>query len=73
MTIIHTMPTSDDLDQKLKAMTTEYEVFCGQHNLPNESADELLFHDDLTDEQRRWLQHFIEQWVAVEDQYQLLT
>jgi hypothetical protein len=40
-------------------------AFCDEHFLPHESADELAAGEDITDEERQWLDDFIAEWEAV--------
>ena len=41
------------------------ELFCKSQDLPYLSADELLF-EELTDDQRQWVQAFCDLWEANE-------
>jgi predicted amidophosphoribosyltransferase len=46
------------------ALIDEYQRWRETHDLPNESADELMHRDGLTDAQRAWLHGFSARWDA---------
>jgi len=41
--------------------------FCADENLPSMSADEIRCIPNLTDDQKEWLDAFIEEWEAMMD------
>ena len=47
------------------ALTAEFQAYLMQQGLPQYSADELL-HEELTDEQRRYVSQFILTWDALD-------
>ena len=61
------MPTTAEAEQKLKDLTAKLNAYCDANGLPHESADELALADGITDDQRRWLNAFIEEWDGVAD------
>ena len=50
----------------LSMMTEMYTDWLEKENLPHISADELFYHDDIKDYQRRWLTLFTQAWDALE-------
>lgn len=52
-------------DQVFDAMSTHYRRWVGEQNLPDRSAEEMLW-EDITAEQRRWLSRFIIAWESYE-------
>jgi len=69
----YTMTTTAEVEQKLKDLTTKLNAYCDANGLPHESAGDLAHRDDITDEQRRWLNAFIEEWDGVADYYTVRT
>ena len=46
----------------MELLTVEYEEWLKAQGLSLGSADEHLFDEDLTDNQRQWLRDFCERW-----------
>ena len=52
-------------EEKINFLTDGYQGWIEEQNLPNKSADELLYSDHpLTDSQRKWLRNFNDIWEA---------
>ena len=51
---------------KLDNLITEYQTWCDNNGFPQLSADELFFEVELTDEQKSYVENFIERWDAIE-------
>ena len=50
-------------EEKINFLTDGYQGWIEEQNLPNKSADELLYSDHpLTDSQRKWLRNFNDIW-----------
>jgi hypothetical protein len=47
-------------------LCTEYQLWCDNHGFPQLSADELILEVELTDEQKSYIENFIERWDAIE-------
>jgi hypothetical protein len=67
------MTTDRAVEQKLRDLTDKLNAYCDANGLPHESADELALTDDITDDQRRWLNAFIDEWNGVADFYTVGT
>lgn len=52
-------------DKVFDAMSVHYRRWVGEQNLPDRSAEEMLW-EDITPEQRRWLSRFIVAWESYE-------
>ncbi len=48
-------------------MSAELLLFCRDNDLPFESADELIFRDEITDTQFGWLAAYSKLWEALID------
>jgi hypothetical protein len=46
----------------LSELTKRLQDFCTLNSLPQQSADELLHHEKVTDEQYVWLTEYISEW-----------
>ena len=53
---------------KLDNLITEYQTWCDNNGFPQLSADELFFEVELTDEQKSYVENFIERWDATEQE-----
>jgi hypothetical protein len=51
-------------ENALTPLCDELAAFCKANGLPFESADELIFSDGLTAQQKEWLQGYITRWDA---------
>ena len=69
----YTMTTKHEVDQKLTDLSDKLNAYCDANGLPHESADELAHRDDITDEQRLWLNAFIDEWDGVADCFTIRT
>jgi hypothetical protein len=50
-------------EEKINFLTDGYQGWIEEQNLPNKSADELLYSDHpLTDSQKKWLRNFNDIW-----------
>ncbi len=67
------MPTKAEAEQMLMDLTNKLNAYCDANGLPHESADELALNNNITDEQKRWLNAFIEEWVGVARRYAIRT
>ena len=67
------MTTPEEVNQKLNDLTSKLNAYCDANGLPHDSAGDLVFAEGITDEQRRWLNAFINEWNDVEDFYTLRT
>ena len=67
------MKTKDEVDQTLEDLSYKLNAYCDANGLPHESADELAHREDITAEQRRWLNAFIEEWDGVANYYTVKT
>jgi hypothetical protein len=67
------MTTTAGAEQKLKDLTAKLNAYCDANGLPHESADELALADGITDDQRRWLNAFIDEWNYLADFYAVRT
>ena len=67
------MTTTAGVEQKFKDLTAKLNAYCDANGLPHESADELALADSITDDQRRWLNAFIDEWNGVADFYTVRT
>ncbi len=67
------MTTTTEVEQQLKALTAKLNAYCDANGLSHESADELALPDSITDEQRRWLNAFIEEWDGVAEHHTVRT
>ena len=52
----------DEIDAELNALTREYAAWNKAQGLNLGSADEHLFDETLTEEQRAWLRDFSQRW-----------
>ena len=59
------MTTDRAVELKLKDLTDKLITFCDANGLPHKPADRLALADDITDQQRRWLIAFVDEWDAV--------
>ena len=50
----------------LSELSDEYDRFIAENNLPELSADELLFEHNVNEEQCEFLESFIEAWYEAE-------
>jgi hypothetical protein len=57
--------TQSGHDESERDLVCELKMFCEQEKLPHLSACELI-HEDLTDEQRRYVSNYIIRWDAME-------
>jgi len=55
------------LNNTIEGLITDYQEFIAENNLPVMSADELLLEVDLTEDQREFVNHFIEVWNTAMD------
>lgn len=53
-----------------QSLYDEFKAWCDEQSLPWISADELLWLDYLTSEQRDWLEDFIKRWDEATTQKQ---
>lgn len=49
-----------------RRLIDELQTYCNAQNLPHESADELMMRDEVTAEQRAYLQDFCTRWEQVQ-------
>lgn len=58
---------ADRLDSQptVDSMAEELRTYCREQQLPEYSADDLLFMDGLTEEQRSWLRDFCDRWETM--------
>jgi hypothetical protein len=53
---------------QINQLTDLYVKWCEKNNINNPtSADEVILRDDINNEQRKWLESFIENWNIAED------
>lgn len=50
----------------LDNLITEWQTWCANNNFPQLSADELFLEVKLTDEQKSYVEDFIERWDQAE-------
>jgi len=57
------------MKELLENLTAEWEHFCYTHNLPQQSADEILYEFDaiLSDWQKGYIKSFINRWEMVKN------
>ena len=67
------MKMKDEVEQTLEDLSYKLNAYCDANGLPHESADELAHREDITAEQRRWLNAFIEEWDGVANYYTVKT
>tara|TARA_R100000234_G_scaffold99530_1_gene68191 strand:+ start:523 stop:762 length:240 start_codon:yes stop_codon:yes gene_type:complete len=52
-------------EEKINVLTDGYQAWIKRQELPNMSADDLLYSDHpLTDSQRKWLRNFTDLWES---------
>ena len=58
-------------ESELGKLTQEYQAWLDKNNLPQMSADELLYDENIkkTPEQKKYLQMFIDRWNAAEEEH----
>lgn len=54
------------MTKTLSELSDEYDLFIAENNLPELSADELLFEHNVNEEQCEFLESFIEAWYEAE-------
>ena len=53
-------------EEKINVLTDGYQAWIKRQQLPNMSADDLLYSDHpLTDSQRKWLRNFNDLWESL--------
>jgi len=60
------MPYMQSPQDEREALSDELNAYCTSQGLEQRCAMELL-HEDITEDQRRWLSDFVHRWEAVED------
>lgn len=63
----HCFQSTTSLAPDLVALVHEYDDFLAANKLPPGSADEHVNDPAITQEQREWLQDFINRWQSAED------
>lgn len=56
------MPKNQTSEDTIAALCDEYKDFNKEHGLNLGSADEHLFDETLTSEQRQWVADFVRRW-----------
>lgn len=51
----------------LDNLITEWQTWCANNGFPQLSADELFLEVELTDEQKSYVEDFIERWDQAEE------
>lgn len=51
----------------LDQLTRIYNAWLDNQGLPRESADEVIYHSGLTEDQEVWLNRFIDAWNGLEE------
>jgi hypothetical protein len=57
----------DNINIAMLALSDELNLWCSEHGIEPQSADEIAAREDITPEQRKWLHRMIEAWDAVVD------
>jgi len=52
----------NDNGDELTRLTEKLNTWCAEQNLVPACAREMMWYDDLTREQSRWLSEFIDEW-----------